>query len=123
MNRFRGATFCLTLLAVAIPSWAKGDMVLLEIMGGDLPFTIKISDPKIGDFNIWAGPGTSRMINGVTLESAEGFIIPAWTATSTKLSIDFLPHRGLDDVCMFTRVHCAAMFDFPGIDGVGKQPA
>ena len=50
-------------------------MVLLEIMGGDLPSTIKISDPKIGDFNIWAGPGTSRMINGVTLESAEGFII------------------------------------------------
>ena len=44
-------------------------------MGGDLPSTIKISDPKIGDFNIWAGPGTHGMINGVALEPAEGFII------------------------------------------------
>jgi hypothetical protein len=72
MNRFCSAIFwLLTLLAVTIPSWAKGDMVLLEIMGGNLPSTIKITDPKIDDFNIWAGPG----VNGVALEQAEGFII------------------------------------------------
>ncbi|MBV9505188.1 MAG: hypothetical protein JO323_09315 [Acidobacteriia bacterium] len=61
----------LTLLAVTIPTWAKGDMVLIEIMGGNLPSTVKITDPKIDDFNIWAGPG----VNGVALEQAEGFII------------------------------------------------
>ena len=80
MNRFCSEAFCLlTLLAVTIPSWAKGDMVLLEIMGANLPSTIKITDPKIGDFNIWAGPGTG--VNGVmvALEQAEGFIID-WKA-------------------------------------------
>jgi hypothetical protein len=61
----------LTVLAATIPSWAKGDMVLVEIMGGNLPSTIKITDPKIDDFNIWAGPG----VNGAGLEQAEGFII------------------------------------------------
>jgi len=77
MNRFCSATLCLLmLLAVTIPSWAKGDMVLLEIMGGNLPSTIKITDPKIGDFNIWAGPGVHGPgVNGVALEQAEGFII------------------------------------------------
>ena len=72
MRRLCNATiWLLTLLAVTIPSWAKGDMVLVEIMGGSLPSTIKITDPKINDFNIWAGPG----VNGVGLEQAEGFII------------------------------------------------
>ena len=46
-------------------------MVLVEIMGGHLPSTIKITDPKIDDFNVWAGPG----VNGVSLEQADGFII------------------------------------------------
>jgi hypothetical protein len=46
-------------------------MVLVEIMGGHLPSTIRITDPKIDDFNIWAGPG----VNGVGLEQADGFII------------------------------------------------
>jgi len=72
MDRLRSATICLlTLLAVAIPSWAKGDMVLIEIMGGNLPSTISITDPDIDQFNIWAGPG----VNGIGLEQAEGFII------------------------------------------------
>ncbi|MBV8841811.1 MAG: hypothetical protein JO307_03270 [Bryobacterales bacterium] len=76
MNRVRGATIrLLTLVAVTTPSWAKGDMVLIEIMGGHLPSTIMITDPKINDFNIWAGPG----VNGVALNQAEGFIIN-WTA-------------------------------------------
>lgn len=75
----------LTLLAVTIPSWAKGDMVLLEIMGGDLPSTIKIAAPEIGDFNIWAGPG----VNGVALEQAEGFIInwKAGVATQPRAAL------------------------------------
>jgi len=72
MNCFsRVSILSLALLAVTIPSWAKGDMVLVEIMGGDLPSTIKIIDPKIDEFNIWAGPG----VIGAGLEQAEGFII------------------------------------------------
>ena len=72
MNRPWTATISLlTLLAITIPSYAKGDMVLIEIMGGNLPSTIKITDPKINDFNIWSGPG----VNGIGLEQAEGFII------------------------------------------------
>ena len=72
MNCFCWATIRLLIpLALTIPSWAKGDMVLVEIMGGHLPSTIKITDPKIDDFNIWAGPGTS---NGLE-EGTEGFII------------------------------------------------
>ena len=63
MDCFCGATIRLvTLLALTSPSWAKGDMVLVEIMGGHLPSTIKITDPKIEDFNIWAGQG----VNGVS---------------------------------------------------------
>ena len=50
MNRLCRATICLaTLLAIRIPSRAKGDMVLIEIMGGNLPSTLKITDPKIAD--------------------------------------------------------------------------
>jgi hypothetical protein len=72
MHRLRSATICLlTLLAVTIPSWAKGDMVLIEIMGGHLPSTIRITDPNIDRFNIWTGP----VVNGIGLEQAEGFII------------------------------------------------
>jgi hypothetical protein len=72
MNRFFSVAVCLlTVLAAAIPLWAKGDMVLIEIMGGNLPSTIRITDPKISEFNIWAGPGT----DDVALEQAEGFII------------------------------------------------
>jgi hypothetical protein len=72
MNRLcRATVYLLTLLAVAIPSWAKGDMVLIEIMGGSLPSTIKITDPNINQFNIWAG----AMANDAGLEQAEGFII------------------------------------------------
>jgi hypothetical protein len=76
MHRLSSATACMsTLLAVTIPAWAKGDMVLVEIIGGSLPSTTKITDTKIDDFNIWAGPG----VNGAGLEQAEGFIID-WKA-------------------------------------------
>ena len=53
------------------PLWAKGDMVLIEITGADLKAPLKITDPKIQEFNIWAGPGASA--GGV--EDTEGFII------------------------------------------------
>lgn len=49
----------MTFLGVATPVWAKGDMVLVEIMGGDLPSTIRVVVSKIEEFNIWAGPGVN----------------------------------------------------------------
>jgi hypothetical protein len=49
---------------------AKGDMVLVEIRGEVLTAPLKITDPKIMDFNVWAGPG----VNGTTVENADGFI-------------------------------------------------
>src|ERR1700722_18494398 len=42
---------------------------------------------------------------------------------STKLVIDLLPYRLLDDGCLLSRVRRTPMFDFPGIDGIGEQPA
>lgn len=72
MNRLCSTIACLLAFLVgSVSSWAKGDMVLIEITGGNLPSTLRITDPKIDDFNIWAGPG----VNGVGLEQAEGFII------------------------------------------------
>lgn len=49
--------------------WAKGDMVRIEITGADLKAPLKITDPKIQDFNIWAGPDAAHT------EETEGFII------------------------------------------------
>jgi hypothetical protein len=104
MNRFCSATFCpLTLLAVTIPSWAKGDMVLLEIMGGNLPSTIKITDPKIDDFNIWAGPG----VNGVALEQAEGFII------NWKAGVALEPEPEVENYQVAFYVGCRTIPDDP----------
>jgi alkanesulfonate monooxygenase SsuD/methylene tetrahydromethanopterin reductase-like flavin-dependent oxidoreductase (luciferase family) len=86
--RFCSTTICLlTLLAVTLPLWAKGDMVLVEIMGGQLPSTIKITDSNIDEFNIWAGPG----VNGVSLEQAEGFIIN-WKAGAAAAPGPALEH-------------------------------
>jgi len=62
------------LLAVFIassPVWAKGDMVVIEVKGGTLTSPLKITDPKIQEFNVWAGPG----VNNTTLENASGFIV------------------------------------------------
>jgi hypothetical protein len=75
MNHLRIAAIGASLLVSAIFAWPKGDMVLVEILGGRLPSTMKITGPKIQDFNIWAGPG----VNGVGLKEAEGFIID-WKA-------------------------------------------
>ena len=64
------ATFgLLASFTMCAPLWAKGDMVLVEIKGADLKAPLKITDPKIQEFNIWAGPDASNT------EESEGFII------------------------------------------------
>ena len=104
MNCFCRATIrLLTLLALTIPSWAKGDMVLVEIMGGHLPSTIKITDPKIDDFNIWAGPG----VNGVGLEQADGFII------NWKAGVAAQPRPGLEHYQVAFYAGCRTIPDDP----------
>jgi hypothetical protein len=62
-------------LTASAPLWAKGDMVLIEVKGETLSAPLQITDPKIQEFNIWAGPGVS---SGDT-EETEGFIID-WRA-------------------------------------------
>ncbi len=63
------------LFLLATLLWAKGDLVVVEVQGGALTTPLKITDPKIQDFNIWAGPG----VNGATTKDAKGFIID-WQA-------------------------------------------
>ncbi|HTA44872.1 MAG TPA: hypothetical protein VK789_20630 [Bryobacteraceae bacterium] len=105
MNRLCRATICLaTLLAIRIPSRAKGDMVLIEIMGGNLPSTLKITDPKIADFNIWAGPG----VNGAGLEQAEGFII------NWKAGLAPQPRPEIEHYQVAFYAGCRTMPDNPG---------
>ena len=73
-----GSTWKLSLLAASIPIaplWAKGDMVMVEIKGGTLTSPIRITYPKIQEFNIWAGPG----VNDATLKNGKGFVID-WQA-------------------------------------------
>jgi hypothetical protein len=104
MNCFCRATIrLLTLLALTIPSWAKGNMVLVEIIGGHLPSTIKITDPKIDDFNIWAGPG----VNGVGLEQADGFII------NWKAGVAAQPRPGLEHYQVAFYAGCRTIPDDP----------
>lgn len=50
-------------------------MVLIEIKGPGLKAPIRITDSKIQEFNIWAGPGTSSG----SVAGSEGFIID-WKA-------------------------------------------
>jgi len=62
-------------LTVSAPLWAKGEMVLIEVTGANLPTPIRISDPKIEAFTPWAGPGAPGGCN-CPLNGAhtEGFI-------------------------------------------------
>src|ERR1700680_3946119 len=46
-------------------------MVLMESKGGPLTTPIKITDPQIQEFSVWAGPG----VNGTGLPNATGFIV------------------------------------------------
>jgi hypothetical protein len=61
------------LLAVAVPALllAKGPTVKITIGGEGLQPPISITDPKVGEFPVWSGPGV--FVNGV--EQTEGFII------------------------------------------------
>ena len=59
------------LFMVSAPLSAKGDMVLIEVKGGTLTTPVKITDSKIQEFTVWAGPG----VNGAGLANADGFII------------------------------------------------
>ena len=62
MIRTVATSVLLSSLALCAPLWAKGDMVLIEVKGGTLTAPLKIIDPKIQEFNVWAGPG----VNGAT---------------------------------------------------------
>jgi hypothetical protein len=62
---------------VSVPLWAKGDMVLIEISGASLKSPVQITDRKIEEFSIWAGPPFSTG-DGISTQT-EGFIID-WPA-------------------------------------------
>jgi hypothetical protein len=61
------------LLLSSVPATlsAKGRTVKIVISGGDLKIPLELTDPQVGNFNVWAGPGVH--VNGV--EQTEGFII------------------------------------------------
>jgi len=63
----------LTLLMMSMPTplCAKGATVKITIKGADLATPIEITDRKVRDFSVWAGPGV--YVNGI--EQTEGFII------------------------------------------------
>jgi hypothetical protein len=80
----------LVLLMAPAAAWAKGDMVLIEIRGGNLTAPLKITDPKIQEFSVWAGPG----VNGSTVENAEGFIAD-WRKGAVAQPADGVPRYEL----------------------------
>lgn len=61
---------CVALL-IPVPLNAKGETVMVEISGGYLTAPLIITDARLADFDIWAGPG----VRGVGITDAEGFII------------------------------------------------
>ena len=70
MKRVSRALFGLLVLFASPALWAKGDMVLIEVKAKALSAPIKITDTKIQEFSVWAGPG----VNGSGLKEADGFI-------------------------------------------------
>lgn len=83
MKRVSAVLFGLFVLSmVPTSSSAKGDMVLIEIKGKALTRPIKITDPRIQEFNVWSGPG----VNHTTLENAQGFIIDWHSGTASPPS-------------------------------------
>jgi hypothetical protein len=67
------AVFALSALLSCPQLWAKGDLVIIKINGRSLAAPIEITDPKIQEFNPWAGPGTFTFTNNTP--NAEGFVI------------------------------------------------
>ncbi len=61
----------LTMLIIPPPLSAKGDTAKITIKGAGLTTPIEITDAKIRDFRVWAGPGVR--VNGI--EQTEGFVI------------------------------------------------
>ena len=57
--------------------------IWFDTMGGHLPSTIKITGPKIDDFNIWAGPA----VNSVGLEQSGRIHHPleSWSGRTTTI--------------------------------------
>jgi hypothetical protein len=83
--------------------WAKGDMVLIEIKGRTLIEPIKVTDPKIEQFSVWAGPG----VNGAGLEEATGFIVD-W-----QKGVQAQPPAGLQTYELSFYVGCRTIPDDP----------
>jgi hypothetical protein len=72
VKRASAVTFILLLISI-VPALllGKGQMVKITINGGGLSAPVETSEPIIGKFTVWAGPGV--FVNGV--EQTEGFII------------------------------------------------
>lgn len=64
---------CGVLAAITLPGVlsAKGRTVKIAVAGGGLPAPVELTDPAVGQFNVWEGPGVS--INGEP--QTEGFIV------------------------------------------------
>ena len=100
------STVWLCPLAILIASgtlWGKGDMVLIEVKGGALRSPIRITDTRIQEFNVWAGPG----VNHTTLENAKGFIIDWHSGTVS------LPPSGLERYEVLFYAGCNSIPDDP----------
>jgi len=100
------STVWLCLLAILIAParlWGKGDMVLIEVKGGALRSPIRITDTRIQEFNVWAGPG----VNNATLENAKGFIIDWHSGTASP------PPSGLERYEVSFYAGCNSIPDDP----------
>jgi hypothetical protein len=90
MKRVSAVLFGLVVFYMApTASSAKGDMVLIEIKGETLTTPIKITDPRIQEFNVWSGPG----VNGTRLENARGFIIDWQSGVVPRLPAGLQRHE------------------------------
>jgi hypothetical protein len=72
MKGTSATAFSLLMMSVMPASLsAKGSTVKITIKGADLTTPLEITDPKVGEFGVWPGPGVR--VNGA--EQTEGFII------------------------------------------------
>lgn len=67
MNAISAASLSLLMISIVpAPLSAKGNTVKITIKGAGLTTPLEITDPKIREFHVWAGPGAGE---------TEGFII------------------------------------------------
>lgn len=72
MKGARAVAFSFLIVSIVPASMsAKGNTMKIAIKGAALTTPLEITDPKVGDFAVWAGLGVR--VNGV--EQTEGFII------------------------------------------------